>query len=423
MKVSISEPSATEKQLEIEVPQDKVTEAYNSKIDKYRKEIHIKGFRPGKVPKNIIAVKYGAAIRQEATEETIDSVIKDEFKKAKITPVSQPTVKFEGDEIPTDKAIAFTVTVEVDPEIEIKDYQNLGIEAAAVVLEEKELEEEISKLKKSRATEKEVDKASDKGDVIIGDYLILELDGEQHPIPENPEFKVEVGASVTPEFDEALIGLKKDEEKEIKFTYPEDYQNAEFAGKSATFKIKVKSINEMVLPELNDDFAKELGFENVEDFNVKTKENLLSYKESAEKRKAHEEAIDKLIEVNPFDVPKGRIAAYAQSVVNQQHQGQDQEPVEPTEEEIENVTPEAIREIKKHRILEFVSNAEKIKVRQADVDERIKGMAAMYGMTFKDLKANLRSSGRTVQIREELKLEKTLDFLIGIREETSETKE
>lgn len=120
--------------------------------------------------------------------------------------------------------------------------------------------------------------------------------------------------------------------------------------------------------------------------------------------------MDILIERNEFEVPEARIKYFAQQTLNKA------EGEEPTEEEVNNLREQAVREIKKYRILEVISKAEKIKVKQAEVDDRIKEIGAMYGMSFNDLKSQLRSSGRIVGIREELKKEKTLDFLIGIHE-------
>lgn len=408
MKATITEPSSTKRQLEIEMPQSEVQGPFNSKISKYSKEIEIKGFRKGKVPRQMIVARFGAAIRQEAVEEAIDKAIRGELEKAKIEPISQGSIEsFEDDE---KGDIKFTVVVEVDPEIEIKDYDNLNVSADEVTVEEEEINTEIEAAQKQFAEETVVEGGSDNGHVLEGEYLKLIIEGQEKPVPSNPNFRIEVGASRTPGFDEHLIGLKAGDEKEVSFQFPEDYGTEELNGKDAIYTIKVDSVKSLELPALDDEFAKKLGSESFEEFKTSLVKNIETYKFNQSKTKAHDSVIEMLIERNEFEVPEARIKYFAQATLNKQ------EGEEATDEEVENLREQAITEIKKHRILESISKDEKIKVKQAEVDARIKEISAMYGMGFDDLKSQLRSSGRIVGIREELKKEKTLDFLIGIRE-------
>lgn len=408
MKATVTEPSSTKRQLEIEMPQSEVQGPFNSKISKYSKEIEIKGFRKGKVPRNMIIARFGAAIRQEAVEEAIDKAIRTELENAKIEPIAQGSIESFEDNEKDD--IKFTVVVEVDPEIEIKDYDNLNVSAEEVSVGDEEINTEIEAAQKQFAEEAVVEGASEDGHVLEGQYLKLIIAGDEKPVPENPAFRIEVGASRTPGFDEHLIGLQAGDEKEIAFTFPEDYGNEELNGKDAVYTIKVEAVKSLNLPELDDEFAKKLGSESFDEFKTSLVKNIETYKFNQSKSKAHDAVIEMLIERNPFEVPEARIKYFAQATLNKP------EGEEATEEEVENLREQAITEIKKHRILEAISKEEKIKVKQAEVDARIKEIGAMYGMGFDDLKAQLRSSGRIVGIREELKKEKTLDFLIGIRE-------
>lgn len=408
MKATITEPKSTQRQLEIEMPQSEVQGPYDSKIAKYSKEIQIKGFRKGKVPRQMVIARFGSAIRQEAVEEAIDTAIKSELEKAKIEPIAQGTIESFEDNGTDD--IKFTVLVEVDPEIEIKDYDNLNVSFDSVEVTEEEVNQEIEAAQKQFAEEEIVDGVSENGHVLEGQYLKLIIDGEEKPTPENPAFRIEVGASRTPGFDEHLLGLKAGEEKEITFAFPEDYGQEELNGKPAIYTIKVEAIKSLKLPELDDAFAEKLGSESFDAFKTSLTENIQKFKDNQEKSKAHDAVVDILIERNEFEIPEARIKYFAQHSLNKP------EGEEVTEEEVNGLREQAVREIKKHRILEAISKEEKIKVKQAEVDARIKEIGAMYGMGFDDLKAQLRSSGRIVGIREELKKEKTLDFLIGIRE-------
>lgn len=408
MKATITEPSSTKRQLEIEMPQSEVQAPFNSKISKYSKEIEIKGFRKGKVPRQMVVARFGAAIRQEAVEEAIDKAIRSELEKAKIEPISQGSIESFKDDEKSD--IKFTVVVEVDPEIEIKDYDNLNVTAEEVAVEEEEINTEIEAAQKQFAEETIVEGGSENGHVLEGEYLKLIIEGEEKPVPSNPNFRIEVGASRTPGFDEHLIGLQAGDEKEVSFQFPEDYGTEGLNGKDAIYTIKVDSVKSLTLPELDDELAKKLGSDSFDEFKTSLVKNLETYKFNQSKTKAHDSVVEMLIERNEFEVPEARIKYFAQATLNKQ------EGEEVSQEEVENLREQAITEIKKHRILESISKDEKIKVKQAEVDARIKEISAMYGMGFDDLKSQLRSSGRIVGIREELKKEKTLDFLIGIRE-------
>ncbi len=415
MNVTVTEPKPTQKQLEIEIPQDSIKESFESKMKKYGKDISIKGYRKGKVPKSVLMARFGKSIRQEAVEETIDAVIKDEFKKNSIEPIAPANLEnFEDDE----KApIKLTVIVDVDPEIEIKKYEKLGIKVDTVKISDKDVQEDLDNMAKSIAEEKSVERKAKKGDVVVGEYLEVRIADEESSIPEKPDFRMEIGASQTKEFDSALKGVVAGDEKEVSFKYPKDFFQEELQGKKAYFKLKISEVVELTVPELDDEAAKKFGAESAEDLKNKTQERLEKYKSDEARYEAHKKAIDKLIDGNKFDIPESRVYQYAKNVINQNNQGQEQDPVEPTVEEIEQSRENAERDIKKYRIIDYISKKEKIKVNQADVDARIKEMSEMYGMDFEQMKSSLRSSGHIVNIREELKYEKTLNWLVGIRDE------
>lgn len=417
MKIEITEKSSTEKEIDVIIPQEDVTALLDGKVEKYRKQLKMPGFRAGKkLPKKLVMARFGEAIRQEALEEAIDGGLRTELEKAGIKPVSYGEMADFKDE--KDKDITFKIIVEVEPEIEITGYADLGVTVEDTEVDDSELEKMLSDMQRHTAKQEEVDRASKKGDVVTGDYLHIELDGENQEIPENPEFSAEIGASKTAGFDDGLQGVKAGDEKEISFTYPDDHANADLAGKKASFSVKVKAVKELKLPEIDEEFAKSMGAESVENLREQMAENLKKQKLDEKKGDAHDKAIDLLIEKNPFDVPESRIKQYVAHVVNR-YLPEDQQQ-EPTAEQIEANRENAVRELRKIRILEYIAGKEKFKVRQKDVDERLQQMAAMYGMDFEMLKSSMRQSGRIVNLREELKIEKTLDYLVGIRDEDDE---
>lgn len=414
MKTLISDNSSTEKKIDVVLPQEEITALFDEKIEAYRKKITMPGFRPGKkIPKNLVVSQYGAHIHQEAVEELIDAGLKEELKKAEIDPIAYGAMTDLVDE--KDKDMTFSLMVEIDPEIEVKDYDNLGVSAEAVSLDPGEVDKIIADMQRQTAKQNEVDRASEKGDIIVGKYLNIAVDGKEDTLPENPEFQVEIGASDTDYFDEGLIGLKAGDTKVVEFSYPEDYKNEAMRGKKAEFNVSVSAVKVLELSELNDEFAKIMGAKDMADLKEKLEENLLKQKEQESKAKAHEEVLKILVEKNKFDVPNSRVKHYISYMMNQNVQ-KEEDRVVPTDEQIEEGREGAVFEIKKTRILDLISKEAKIKSKQKDVDAKIKDMSAMYGMEFDQFKKMLRESGRIENLREEIKIEKTLDFLIGIRD-------
>ncbi len=412
MKVSIQETSATVRTLEVSMPQDALKEAFDKKVNKYRKEVQMKGFRPGQVPKAMILSRFGEMIRQEAMDDTINQVVRDEFTKAGIDPVAPGKVEDFKDDRQND--ISFRIIVEVDPQIEVKGYQDLGLSVSDVVISDVEVQEEIDHLLRMWSKDESVERASVKGDMVVGNYVEVVIDGETRELPENREFRSLVGESQSPGFDEGLVDVTKGQRKDILFVYPADHKDEAYRGKSAKFSVEITDVREMVKPELDAEFFNQIGMKDMEELREKVTDSVLRNKTQKAKQGVQNEAIDKLIEMNAFEVPAARVADVVKRTLNRGKQNEE-DMVEPTAEQLEGLAPGAIREIKKFRILDFISTAEKLKPTQAMVDSRIQEMADAYHVDFESLKANFRQSGRIVNLREEIKFEMALDFIVGIR--------
>ena len=419
MSVEIKETGATLRTLEISIPQADLAPAIKKKLAECKKQVTFKGFRQGMVPMEMIKKQFGESVRHEAVNETIDKIVQEELKKANIIPVGQPTVtEFKDDKVAD---ITLKVEVEMDPEIDIKGYADTGITVPAVVVGEEEIEAEYNRLIQMWSKDEHVDRAAAKGDVVVGKYIEVVIDGEKQELPENREFRSLLGESASPGFDAGLVGAAAGETKEINFQYPEDHKDERYRGKTAQFKVEITEIREIVPPTMDEAFFEQVGVKDVEDLKKNLAEGIENQKKEAVKNKAVNEAIDKLIEANPFEVPKARIQDLIRWSLNRNAQSE-KDMVNPTEEQIEKLTPEAVREIKKHRILDFVATAEKIKPNQAMVDERLQLMANAYHVDFESLKAHFRQSGRINGLRDELRVQMAADFIVGIRPAAEESK-
>ena len=419
MSVEIKETSATLRTLSVTIPEADLAAPFEKKLAQYKKQVALKGFRQGMVPKAMVLKQFGDAIRHEVVNETVDKVIGEELKKANIIPVGQLKVtEFKEDK---ENGINMTVEVEVDPEIDIKGYDNTGITVPATAVHEEEVQAEFDRLSQMWSKDEPVDREAKKGDLVVGNYIEVVIDGEKQELPENKEFRSLLGESASPGFDEGLMGVKAGDKKEINFKYPDDHKDERYRGKTAQFNVEITSVREIVPPTFDEEFCKQIGVKDVEELKSNLAESLANQKQDAAKTKAINEAIDKLIESNPFEVPNARVVDLIRWSINRNAQSE-KDMVEPTEEQIKTLSPEAVREIKKHRILDFVATKEKLKASQAQVDERLKLMADNYHVAFDELKNHFRQSGRINQLRDELRVQMAADFIVGIRPAAEESK-
>ena len=417
MPVEIKETSATLRTLEVTIPQEDLKAPFEKKLSQYKKQVTLKGFRQGQVPKAMILKQFGDSIHHEVVNEVVDKVLNEELKKANIIPVGQLKItKFNDDK---ESAVTLTVEVEMDPEIDIKGYADTGITVPQTAVHEEEVQAEFDHLLKMWSQDEHVDRAAQKGDVVVGNYQEVVIDGEKQELPENKEFRSLLGESASPGFDEGLMGVSAGETKEINFKYPDDHKDERYRGKTAQFKVTVTDVRKIVPPTLDEEFCKKVGVKDEAELKSNIAESLANQKQDAAKTKAINEAIDKIIEQNPFEVPNARVVDLIKWSINRNVQDP-KDAVEPTEEQLKELGPEAIREIKKHRILEFVATKEKIRPAQAQVDARLQEMAKAYHIEFEDLKSHFRQSGRINQLREELRFQMAADFIVGIRPEVKE---
>lgn len=405
MKINVIDAKSTEKHLEIEIPQSTIATAFDKQVSQVQKKVQINGFRAGKVPRNIVIQRYGDQIRSEAIQGELDKIIREQVEANKINAITQPYITEFNDDKSAD--IKLKVVLEIDPAFELAaGYDALGVTVETVKAEAAEVDKEIAELQKRLAEWVSVERAAKEGDLLVGEYLYLAIEDEARDLPEKPVFRVEIGNTGTPEFDKQLLGLSKGEEKEVKFVFPASYPAEELRGKLATYKLRVDEVQEAKLDELNDEFASKLGVESLADLKSKIEDRIQQGKESAAQNEAQEKAMEILLEKNSFDVPEARIASYIMRSLNKE---------DITVADMDAHRAEATKSVRRFRILDAIATKENLKASQEEVDARIQEMSDYYGIEFDKLKEDLRSSGRVVALREELRLDKTLKFIIGIR--------
>jgi len=413
LKVSIEEKGSFKRLLTIEVEPEGVDEKFEETLKNYKKTVKLPGFRTGKIPKSILLQRFGKAFREEAVEKVVNESFQKACKEKDLVPINRPVINnLENKEgVP----LVFEAEVEIDPPVEIKKYKDLKIKVEEKVISDGEVEKVLKDLQEQMATLNPVSRPVKLGDYAELTYKKVIIDGEERKGFESPKYPVEVGGSPLKAMEKGLVGMEKDQEKTIEFSFPEDYQVADLAGKKAVFTILVNGVKEKSLPELNDEFAKDAHAqaETLDALRQKIGENLKSEQRRTAINQAYEKAIDKIIDKNPFEVPDSRISNYL-SISYQDYTRQTVETNRiPKGDFEEKNRAHVVRDLKRYKILESVAKNENIKALPAEVDEEIQRFAKTRGENAEKLKAELKRNGRILNIKENIKDQKTLDFLIG----------
>lgn len=409
MKASVTSSSATERVLDIVVPRERLDKIFQDKLKKYSKTIKVNGFRPGAVPKEVVAARYREPIAAESLETLVDDAVREACKENNIEPVGPGRVdKLENE---AGKPIAFQAVMEVDPEVVLKDYK-FDIALKPAPIDEKTVDARIDDIRAQLAEQSAVARGAQAGDVVMARYLRIEMEGEEQPLPQYPVFRIELGKGSVAALDKALEGAKAGETKDVAFTYPADFANPTMAGKKASYQLALEQVLEVKRPEIDEAFAKSIGYETVADMRARIQERLAEASLRQARETAWNEAIDRLLANHPVEVPKARVRSYVNNRLQEQghvHESDDHG------HDHSDLEAEAVSQIRRWRILDAIAAKENVKPDQEAVDERIRELAARYGTDFEGLKANLRKNGKILEIREEVKAEKTLDLVIGYK--------
>ncbi|MBD3317545.1 MAG: trigger factor [Chitinivibrionales bacterium] len=412
MKATVSQPEAWQRRIEVEVPEEEVKGAFEEKVKKYRRDIKLPGFRPGKVPGGIIKARYGPAIRAEVVEELVQQSYERACQENNIEPVGLAKVHDLNAEEGT--PLSFTVDTEVDPEIEIKGYDKLKIRPTPKKIKQDQVNEALGELQDRMSSLIDVDRPSQKGDFLTIEYVSVIVDGEPRTDLRNPQYPVELGRSNIKEVDKGLTGHTAGEVVDLSVKFPRNHSDEYLAGKSSDMKIRITKVQEKRMPELNEEFLREMGdFDSVDALKESIREDLEKKELERAKNEAYNKVIDTLIKNNPFEVPPARIERYIDYMAEEAAKySRDEQP--PSREEIEQKYHEsAVRTFKRRRIIDYIADKEKIKATQEEVDNQIRRMAEMYDRQFDELKQVFRRNGTTNRIRADIREQKTLDFLTG----------
>ncbi len=291
-------------EIKIEIKGDEWGKKLDDAFKKEVKKVKIDGFRPGKAPRNIYEKKYGkASLVVSAVDDAMNDAYQKALKELNDLPIVQPTVEIEKAD---NDGVIYKFTFTTKPEVKINKYTDLGIKKDVVKVTKKDVDSEIEKLRKEYADLQVKEGAIENGDTAIIDFEGF-MDGKAFDGGKAENYSLEIGSnSFIPGFEDALIGLKSGDEKDIDLTFPKDYHAEELKGKKVTFKVKVHEVKTKVYPELNEDFFLDLGLDDVktkEDLEETIKKTMIDQKEYEAENKYVDALFDALLKETKVDVP------------------------------------------------------------------------------------------------------------------------
>ena len=307
MQVSMETLVGLERRMTIEVPAEAVESQVKSRLQEAAKNVQMKGFRKGKVPVKVIKERYGAGVRQEVLGEVMSNSWVEAVTQEKVKPASQPRI--EPKNLEEGKNLEFTATFEVYPEIELQEFSGITIEKKGAEISDTDIDKMVETLREQRKTYVETDRASQDGDRVNIDFTGT-IDGEKFDGGEAKGSNLVLGSKrMIPGFEEGLVGLSKGEEKTLSLTFPEDYHNKDLAGKATEFAVKVNTVSEPVLPELNDEFfaSFDVAEGGLDAFRKEVSANMARELKNASRNNIKNQVIEGLLKIHTVDVPKALV--------------------------------------------------------------------------------------------------------------------
>lgn len=372
------------------------TKAKDEAFAKIVKKAKVDGFRQGKVPRNVFEKKYGTGdIISEAMEKIVDAKYAETIVKEKLVPVVEPKLEIEK---ASDDELAFKITFILDPEVKLGNYKGLKVKKEEAKVTKKEIEHEVSHILDRYAELVSKDGAVEDGDTVIIDFKGFK-DDEAFEGGSDEGYSLEIGShSFIPGFEEGIIGMKKDESKDIDLTFPEDYMAKDLAGQKVVFNVLVHDIKKRVVPELDEEFFKDLDMEGVtnkEELNKVIEEEIKAQKEHDNENKFIDDLLEAASKNMTIDLDEEIIDAevermYKQFTERLKMQGIDEELYFTyagiTKEKVkEDMKKEAEARVKYRYLLEAIVKEEKIEIADKEAKEELKKMADTYKMTEEEL--------------------------------------
>lgn len=424
MKADWQKKSGNEGILTVEVEEERFAQALDQAFQKVAKKVNVPGFRKGKVPRVIFESRFGVeSLYQEAVDLLLPDAYDEAVKATGIIPVDRP--KIDVEQVEKGKSLIFKATVTVKPDVTLGDYKGVTVEKKEFPVTDEDVEREL----KARREKVAIIEPLEGPDAVVenGDMTKINfegfLNGEPFEGGKGEDYDLTIGSgSFIPGFEDQLIGMRLGEEKEILVTFPENYHSEELAGKEATFKVSVHEIRRKSLPDLDDEFAKDVSdFDTLEEFKADIREKLEARAKEDEEDYVKDQVVEKVAAQAAIDLPEVMIREEAHNMVHEfenqlrtqgislelyfQYTGLDEQSL--MDQYMEN----AEKRVRANLTLEAIAEKEGIEPTEEEMDEEIRHLAETYRTTKEELMPQLEKYGSIPIIRDRLRMRKTVEML------------
>ena len=427
MSLQVEKMEKNMAKLTIEVAAEDLEKAMQNAYQKAKGRISIPGFRKGKAPRKMIEQMYGKGI---FLEDAVNALIPEHYSKAlaecDLEIVSQPTIDITQAE--PGKALIFTAEVATKPEVTLGDYKGVEVPKTEINVTDEDVDAEIKKEQEKNSRTINVE---DRG-AQLQDVVTIDFEGSVDGVPfdgrQATDYPLTLGSNTfIPGFEDQLVGAKVGDDVDVKVTFPEEYQAKELAGKEAVFKCAVKKIEAKELPELDDDFAKDVSeFDTLAEYKEHVKTNLVERKENEAKRAKEDAAVDKAIENAQMDIPEAMLKTQCRQMLDDfsrrmQSQGLSMEQYfqftgMTADKMMEDMKPQALKRIQTRLVLEKVAEVENIQPTEEEVNEEIAKMAEAYKMEADKLK-ELLGERELEQMKKDMAVQKAVTVIADAAKE------
>ncbi len=415
LTVEIVEINSCKRNLAVELPSEELEQEVDGIAREYSRNAKIPGFRPGKVPLNIIRQRYGSDLVKEATQKIIERCWKEAIVEHNLHPLSPPVVQDVNNK--PGSPLKFTLSFEVLPELEVKDYKGISVTLPSSEVTDDNVNQVIENLREQHA--QFVPKDGD--EVLDGHYLTLTVDGAiegiAKPIHEDDVTLIIGHPQTNVEFSNNLRGARCGEIRTFDVSYPAEYHRKNFAGKKVRYTIHIKDIKEKQLAELNDDFAKDLGSESLEALRAKVRNELVTQARHNAEKKAREALLDSIMQRQTIEVPEcmvqDELEAHARRIAhNLAHQGIDinQTSID-WKKVMDEERPRAEQSVRRSIFLDAIARQESIEVTEEELESELQKLAEGVKKSSTAVRAQLEKDEQIQGFKQHLRQNKALDFI------------
>lgn len=413
VKVSVTDLSKTVKRIEVLVHTQRANKIRQEILNEIRKKVKIKGFRPGKAPIEMLRLYYGDVIEEDYRRRLLEETFNFALKETNVEPLLKPVFEF----VKRENEEGYLMDCEIIPQLEVPEYKGIEVEVKKTEIKDEEIEERLKNLQEMHAVikEKEKEASAQMGDIAIIKYQGY-IDGKPLKEAGTDYYPLELGKGIfMAEFENSIVGMKKGEEKEIEILFPQDYPDKEVAGKKVTFKVLLKELKEKVLPEISDEFAKDLNFESLDALKEELKKSIEREKDALCKEYVYRNLLDKILDGLTIPIPeryfKMRVEDLMEDMMERMREDNLlEEEKKKLKEEIEKRVGE---EIKEEIVLLNIARAEKIEASEEEISEEIRRAAEETKRSYDDLRAFFEKNGLMVYIKNRVLKRKAREFLIS----------